>query len=136
MRVHDSQAYRKMDVTRERISRVLELREILLSIQIGFSLVIAAVACASWIAQASQPQRITSGLKTNFSLSPSYSLFNCKTFHTKSLNNSSKTLHTNITSTHFIFYKTRQPLARNQKLFPESLSERVTIKISLRNISF
>ena len=46
MRVHDSQAYRKMDVTRERISRVLELGEILLSIQIGFSLVNAAVACA------------------------------------------------------------------------------------------
>ena len=46
MRVHDSQAYRKMDVTRERISRILELREILLSFQIGFSLVNAAVACA------------------------------------------------------------------------------------------
>ena len=27
LRVHDSQAYRKMDVTRERISRILELRE-------------------------------------------------------------------------------------------------------------
>ena len=39
VRVHDSQAYRKMDVTREPISRILELREILLSIQIGFSLV-------------------------------------------------------------------------------------------------
>ena len=39
VRVHDSQAYRKMDVTRERISRILELREILLSIQTGFSLV-------------------------------------------------------------------------------------------------
>ena len=46
MRVHDSQAYRKMDVTRERISRILELKEILLSIQIGFNLVNAAVACA------------------------------------------------------------------------------------------
>ena len=46
VRVHDSQAYRKMDVTRERISSILELREILLSIQIGFSLVNAAVACA------------------------------------------------------------------------------------------
>ena len=46
MRVHDSQAYRKMDVARERISRILELREILLSLQIGFSLVNAAVACA------------------------------------------------------------------------------------------
>ena len=43
MRVHDSQAYRKMDVTRERINRILELREILLSIQTGFSLVNAAV---------------------------------------------------------------------------------------------
>ena len=38
MRVHDSQAYRKMDVTRERISRIFELREILLSVQSGFSL--------------------------------------------------------------------------------------------------
>ena len=38
VRVHDSQAYRKMDVTRERISRILELREILLSIKTGFSL--------------------------------------------------------------------------------------------------
>ena len=35
-----------MDVTREGISRILELREILLSIQIGFSLVNAAVVCA------------------------------------------------------------------------------------------
>ena len=33
VRVHDSQAYRKMDVTRERISRILKLREIFLSIQ-------------------------------------------------------------------------------------------------------
>ena len=31
VRVHDSHAYRKMDVTRERIRRILELREILLS---------------------------------------------------------------------------------------------------------
>ena len=46
VRVHDSQAYRKMDVTRERISRVLELREILLSFQTGFNLVNAAVVCA------------------------------------------------------------------------------------------
>ena len=46
MRVHDSQAYRKMDVTRERISRILELREILLSIQTGFCLINAGVACA------------------------------------------------------------------------------------------
>ena len=33
VRVHESQTYRKMDVTRECISRILELREILLSIQ-------------------------------------------------------------------------------------------------------
>ena len=46
VRVYDSQAYRKMDVTRERISRILELREILLSVQTGFSLVNAAVVCA------------------------------------------------------------------------------------------
>ena len=46
VRVHDSQAYRKMDATWERISRVLELSEILLSIQTGFSHVNAAVACA------------------------------------------------------------------------------------------
>ena len=46
VRVHDSQAHRKMDVTRERISRILELREILLSIQTDFNLVSAAVVCA------------------------------------------------------------------------------------------
>ena len=45
-RVHDSLAYRKMDVTRERISRILELREILLSCKTGFSLVNTAVVCA------------------------------------------------------------------------------------------
>ena len=33
-------------MTRERISRILELREILLSVQTGFSLVIDAVVCA------------------------------------------------------------------------------------------
>ena len=45
MRVHDSQEYRKMDVTKERIRRILELREVLLLLQTGFSLVNAAV-CA------------------------------------------------------------------------------------------
>ena len=45
MRVRDSQAF-KMDVTRERISCILELREILLSFQTGFDLVSAAVVCA------------------------------------------------------------------------------------------
>ena len=46
LRVHDSQAYRKMDVTKECSSRILKLREILLSIQTGFRLVNAAVVCA------------------------------------------------------------------------------------------
>ena len=46
VRAHDSHAYRKMNVTRERISRILELREILLSFQTGFCLVNAAVVCA------------------------------------------------------------------------------------------
>ena len=46
MRVHDPQAYRKMDVTRERIRCIVELREILLSFQTGFNLVHAAVVCA------------------------------------------------------------------------------------------
>ena len=35
-----------MDVKRERISRILELTEMLLSIQTGFNLVNAAVVCA------------------------------------------------------------------------------------------
>ena len=35
-----------MDATRERISRILELRDMLLSFKTGFSLVNAAVACA------------------------------------------------------------------------------------------
>ena len=35
MRVPDSQAYRKMDVTREHISRILELKEMLLTVQTG-----------------------------------------------------------------------------------------------------
>ena len=46
VRVHDSQAYWKVDVTKERISRILELREILFSIQTGFNLVNAAVVFA------------------------------------------------------------------------------------------
>ena len=46
MSVHDLQAYRKMGVTRERISRIWELREILLSSQIGYNLVSVAVVCA------------------------------------------------------------------------------------------
>ena len=45
VRVHDSQACRKMDVTRECINHILELREILLSFQTGFNHVNAAVVC-------------------------------------------------------------------------------------------
>ena len=47
VKVHDSQAERKMDVTRERISRILELREIFLSFQTGFNLVSAVVVNAT-----------------------------------------------------------------------------------------
>ena len=46
VRVHDSQAYRKIGVTRERISQILELRDILRSFQTGLNLVSAAVACS------------------------------------------------------------------------------------------
>ena len=46
MRVHDSQAYRKMDVTGERIGHIVELREILMSFQTGLNLVNAAVIYA------------------------------------------------------------------------------------------
>ena len=45
VRVCDSQAYMKIDVTGERISRILELREMLLLVQTGLSLVNAAVVC-------------------------------------------------------------------------------------------
>ena len=47
VRVHDSQAYRKVDVTRECNSHVLELREMLPSFQTGFNLVNAAVVVLS-----------------------------------------------------------------------------------------
>ena len=46
LRVHDSHAYRKMDVTRERIRRILGQREIHLLFQTGFNLVNTAVVCA------------------------------------------------------------------------------------------
>ena len=52
----------------------------------------------------------------------------------KCINNSLKTVHTNITLTHFKFCKTHQSLARNQKLFLKSRSQRVNTTISLRNI--
>ena len=43
VKVHGSQAYRNMDVTRERISRIMKLRKTLLSFQTGFNFVNAAV---------------------------------------------------------------------------------------------
>ena len=46
VKVHDSQAYRTMEMTRECISFTFEPRDMLLSLQIGFSFVRAAVACA------------------------------------------------------------------------------------------
>ena len=46
VRDYDSQAYSKVDVTRERISRIMELREMILSFQSGFSRLSAAVICA------------------------------------------------------------------------------------------
>ena len=44
--LHDSQAYRNMEMARERISFTFDPRDMLLSLQIGFSFVRAAVACA------------------------------------------------------------------------------------------
>ena len=55
VRVHDSQAYRKMEVIRERISRILELIEMLLSFQIVFNLVNAAVMRARYRRPEAEP---------------------------------------------------------------------------------
>ena len=44
--VHDSQAYRNMEMTRDRISFYFHPRDMLLSLQIGIGFVRAAVACA------------------------------------------------------------------------------------------
>ena len=46
-RVHVSEAYRKMDMTRERISLIFELTVMFLSFHKGFNLVSAAVFCAA-----------------------------------------------------------------------------------------
>ena len=46
VKVHDSQAYRNMEMTRERISFTFDPRDMLLSLQMGFRFVRAAVACA------------------------------------------------------------------------------------------
>ena len=44
--VFDSQAYKEMDVIRECIRFILDLREIFMSFQTGFNLINAAVVCA------------------------------------------------------------------------------------------
>ena len=46
VKVHDSQAYRNMEMTRERISFTFDPNDLLFSLQMGFSFVRAAVACA------------------------------------------------------------------------------------------
>ena len=46
VRVHYSQAHRNMEMTRERISFTFDPRDMLLSLQISYSFVRAAVACA------------------------------------------------------------------------------------------
>ena len=46
VRVHDSHAYRKMHVTRKRISGFLEMRQMLLLFQTGFNLLNAAAVYA------------------------------------------------------------------------------------------
>ena len=46
VRVHDSQTYKKMGVTRERSNHILEMREMLLLFQTGFNFFNAAVVCA------------------------------------------------------------------------------------------
>ena len=44
--VHDSQAYRNIEMTRKRTSFTFEPKDMLLSLQMGFSFVRAAMACA------------------------------------------------------------------------------------------
>ena len=45
VKVHDSKAYRNMEMTRERISFTFDPRDTLLFLQMGFSFVRASVAC-------------------------------------------------------------------------------------------
>ena len=59
MRVHDSQAYRKMDVTRERISHILELREIFLPFKTVSTLSMLLLSVLSWrVSQACDPHQL------------------------------------------------------------------------------
>ena len=71
VRVHDSQVYRKMEVTRERISCILELREQLLSFQTGFNLINAAASVLPWrVPLAWSPRQIHRRLCTVSSFCP------------------------------------------------------------------
>ena len=67
----------------------------------------------SWCFEPGQPQRVTSGLKTDFRLYSSYSLNKLYNVRHKKLNKSFKRLHTNITLTHFIFCK-NTPISRKK----------------------
>ena len=89
----------------------------------------------SWHFEPSQPHGITSGLKTNFNPSPNY-LFHKPENISRRIYNSFKTLHTNITSSHVISYRTHQSLSGSQTLLPESHFENVNTNISPQNISF
>ena len=67
----------------------------------------------TWCFELCQPQRNMSGLKTNFSLSPSYLI--CRSLNYKSLNNSVKIFHTGTIATqHTISYRTQQSLSEGQ----------------------
>ena len=59
VRDHDSQAYREMDVIKDRVSRILERREMFLSFETGFNLVNAAVVCAILESKSIQQQKLS-----------------------------------------------------------------------------
>ena len=59
MGVHYSQAYRKMDVTKERISRILEVRELRLSFQLVSTLSVLLLSVLSWrVSRAWNPHQL------------------------------------------------------------------------------
>ena len=77
--LRDSQAYRKMNVTGECISRILALREKLLSFQTDFNLVNAAVVCAvlECISGCKPSSVITEPRYVNFVSVKSFCLYLC-----------------------------------------------------------
>ena len=66
MWVHDSQAYRKMNVTRERISRILELREIIIIIII--IIIMMMMMMIKHFFRAQFPEKILLSFETGFNL--------------------------------------------------------------------